>query len=126
MATAARPLEGLRHWCIDRAARSTAKLLDVGLAPQPRFLVLVRLPRRRRVVAGRVAHHPRRDAIGLLLVAVVGRAEHQLGLYDRRGLLVGGLAGVAHELLHVAVAVLSLQLEQHVAGAGKPAAAGLV
>ena len=72
------------------------------------------------------ARHLPGYTVGLLLVPILGPAFHQLGLYDRRGHQVGRLAGVAHDLLHVTVAVLRLQVKQRPAGTGKPAAAGLV
>ena len=124
LTTSARPLQGLRDLCIDRAPRSAAQLLDAGLSRQPRFRVLARPRPRRGVVAGRLTHHLFRDAIRLLLIPIARRAKHQLGLHHRRARRAGRLAGVAHDLLHVAVAILLLQLHQCVTGAGKPAAAG--
>jgi hypothetical protein len=98
-----------------RAPRDTAQLLDAGLPQRPR----------RRVVRGRVTHRPFRDAIRLLLVLITGGAEHQLGLRHRRVRPAGRLAGLGHDLLHITVAVLPLQLQQRVGGAGQPTAAGL-
>jgi hypothetical protein len=77
-----------------------------------------------------VASCPARDlprgTVGRTLIAVTRRAEHQLGLDHRHEPRVGQRsrrASVVNHLLHVAVAFLPLQAEQHLACTGQPAAA---
>jgi hypothetical protein len=61
--------------------------------------------------------------VGFPLESVACRAEHQLGL-DYRGGGRGWSPRVVNHLLHITVAMLLLQLEERISGAGLPPATG--